>query len=82
MTDKRAPDGSLFVVYEEGTDSILFMPESTEGIEAGMTTAMDYDTEAKQAKNNEKLEQKLDRLHKNREISSTLREPHLPPISA
>ena len=28
---------------------ILFLPESTEGVSAGMTTAMDYENEANRA---------------------------------
>ena len=32
------------------TVKILFMPDSTEGVAAGATTAMDYENEANQAK--------------------------------
>ena len=43
---------------------ILFLPESTEGVAAGQTTAMDYEREAESADYTEETVAKQDNLNK------------------
>lgn len=43
---------------------ILFLPESTEGVAAGQTTAMDYENSADSTDNSAETVGKQDRLNK------------------
>ncbi len=45
---------------------ILFLPESTEGVAVGATTAMDYENAADSTENDAETVTKQDRLNKNR----------------
>ena len=46
--------------------NILFLPESTEGVDPGQVTALDYENEANRTEKREKTGQTLDGLNKKR----------------
>lgn len=47
----------MTVPSEQLTGTILFMPESTEGVDVGQVTALDYENEANRTEKQEKQDE-------------------------